>query len=62
MEENKQPREGKIILYTTSNGVAKVKVYFQDESFWLSQRRMAELFDVEVNTIKSAAVKSILRL
>ena len=51
MEENNQPREGEIILYTTPNGVAKVEVYFQNESFWLSQRRMAELFDVEVNTI-----------
>ena len=51
MEENNQPSEGEIILYTTPNGVAKVEVYFQDESFWLSQRRMAELFDVEVNTI-----------
>jgi hypothetical protein len=54
-EENKNqantPREGEIILYTTPNGVAKVEVFFQDESFWLSQRRMAELFNVEVNTI-----------
>ncbi len=51
MEERSQPRESEIILYTTSNGVAKVEVYFRDESFWLSQRRMAELFDVEVSTI-----------
>ena len=51
MEESSQPREGEIILYTTPNGVAKVEVFFQGESFWLSQRRMAELFDVEVNTI-----------
>ncbi len=45
------PREGEIILYTTPNGVEKVEVHFQGETFWLSQRRMAELFDVEVNTI-----------
>jgi hypothetical protein len=51
MEDNNQPREGEIILYTTPNGVAKVEVYFQGETFWLSQRRMAELFDVEVHTI-----------
>jgi hypothetical protein len=31
--------------------VTKVEVFFKDETFWLSQRRMAELFDVEVNTI-----------
>ena len=51
MPQDEQPKEGEIILYTTPNGVAKVEVYFQGESFWLSQRRMAELFDVEVNTI-----------
>lgn len=46
-----EPREGEIILYTTPDGAAKVEVFFQEETFWLSQRRMAELFDVEVHTI-----------
>jgi len=46
-----ETREGEIILYTTPDGVAKVEVFFQEETFWLSQRRMAELFDVEVHTI-----------
>jgi hypothetical protein len=51
MAENPTPRESEIIFYTTPEGVTKVEVVFQDETFWLSQRRMAELFDVEVNTI-----------
>ena len=51
-DENQQsPIEGEIILYTTDEGNAKVEVFFQNETFWLSQRRMAELFDVEVPTI-----------
>lgn len=51
-EQNDQdPIEGEIILYTTPEGLTKVDVFFQNETFWLSQRRMAELFDVEVNTI-----------
>ncbi|MHC1771283.1 MAG: virulence RhuM family protein [Flexilinea sp.] len=45
------PGEGEIIFYTTPEGVTKVEVIFEEETFWLSQRRMAELFDVEVNTI-----------
>lgn len=49
--ENPSPREGEIIFYTTPEGVTKVEVVFQEETFWLSQRRMADLFDVEVNTI-----------
>ncbi|MBA4293207.1 cell filamentation protein Fic [bacterium] len=40
-----------IILYTSPDGVAKVEVFFEDENFWLTQRRMAELFGVDVRTI-----------
>ncbi len=43
--------EGEIIFYSTPEGVVKVEVLFRDETFWLSQRRIALLFDVEVNTI-----------
>ncbi len=51
IDETNQPNEGEIILYTTPDGVARVEVFFQDETFWLSQKRLAELFAVEVNTI-----------
>jgi len=50
-QNNQDPIEGEIILYTTPEGLAKVEVFFQNETFWLTQRRMAELFDVEVHTI-----------
>lgn len=40
-----------IIFYATPEGNIKVEVLFQDEDFWLSQKRMAELFGVEVNTV-----------
>lgn len=43
--------ESDIILYTTPVGQVRVEVYFEDETFWLSQRRMSELFGVEVPTI-----------
>jgi len=39
-----EPREGEIILYTTPEGAAGVEVFFQDESFWLTINRMADLF------------------
>ena len=42
---------GDIIMYRTPEGVATVEVTYQGETFWLSQKRMAELFGVEVNTI-----------
>lgn len=45
-----EPRSD-IILYTAPDGHIRVEVLLEDETFWLSQKRMAELFGVEVNTI-----------
>lgn len=51
MGKGSQPREGEIIFYRTAEGAARVEVFFQDETFWLNQRRMGELFGVESHTI-----------
>lgn len=40
-----------IVFYSTPKGQVHIEVIYQDETFWLSQKRMAELFGVEVNTI-----------
>jgi hypothetical protein len=48
---DKNPQFNDILLYSTSNGTVKVEVLYEDETFWLSQKRMAELFGVESNTI-----------
>jgi len=44
MPEQKPPKEGEILLYSTPGGNVRVEVFFQDETFWLTQLRMAELF------------------
>lgn len=46
-----QPQYSDIIFYTTPEGNVNIEVIFNDETFWLNQRRMSELFGVEVNTI-----------
>jgi hypothetical protein len=43
--------ENNIILYTTPDGHVNVQVQFEDGTFWLTQKRMAELFGVNVRTI-----------
>ena len=43
--------QNKIVLYSTPEGNVDINVYFQDETFWLTQKAMGELFDVESNTI-----------
>ena len=37
-----------IILYQTSDGTVKIDTIFRDENIWLTQAKMAELFDVKV--------------
>jgi hypothetical protein len=39
------------LLYTSPSGDVKVDVFLHKENIWLTQKRMAELFDVEINTI-----------
>ena len=51
MADKTQPREGEILLYTGPSGAIRVEVLFEAESFWLTQKRMAELFGVDVRTI-----------
>lgn len=36
----------KILLYTAEDGNVNVDVYFEDETFWMTQKAMAELFGV----------------
>ena len=40
-----------IIFHTTPDGNKKVEIVFQDEDFWLSQKQIAEMFGVQVNTV-----------
>lgn len=40
-----------ILLYTTPNGEVKLEVFVQDETIWLTQKMMSELFGVKENTI-----------
>lgn len=45
MEENKS----QIIIYQTESGETKLDVCFQDETVWLTQRLMAELFQTLID-------------
>jgi len=51
MANNPTPREGEIIFYTTPEGITKVEVVFQDETFWLTLNRMADLFSTSKQDI-----------
>ena len=40
-----------ILLYKTQHGEVKVEVIFNEDTFWMTQKRMAELFGIDVATI-----------
>lgn len=43
--------DNKIVIYQTDDGQTKVNVHFSDETVWLTQDQMAELFDKSKSTI-----------
>ena len=47
------PKEGfsEILLYTTPNGKVKVEIFLQNETIWLTQQKIAELFGAERSVI-----------
>ena len=45
-----EPR-GEILLYQTADGRTRVECRFAEETLWLSQAGMAELFQVTVPTV-----------
>ena len=49
---------GEIIIYQTEDGLTKIDVSMQDETVWLTQVQMAELFQRDKSTI-SRHIKNI---
>lgn len=44
-------KEIQFLLYNLPDNSGKIQAYVEDETLWLTQKAMAELFGVEVNTI-----------
>ena len=49
--EHEMMEHSEILLYSDENGKEFVSVVFKDETFWLTQKAMAELFDVQTPAI-----------
>ena len=47
------PKEGfnEILLYATPNGKVKVEIYLQNETIWLTQQKIADLFGVDRSVV-----------
>src|SRR5258706_7322745 len=55
MPENELPQSS-IILYQTEDGRTRVQCRFEDETVWLTQALLAELFQKDVRTINEHLV------
>ena len=62
-KKNISPDEGfsEVLLYTTPNGKVKVEIYVQDETIWLTQQKIADLFGVQRPAI-TKHLKNIFRI
>lgn len=40
-------KESEIIFYQSDDGSIKIEVFYQDETFWMTQKKIAELFGVQ---------------
>lgn len=40
-----------LILYTTDDGRSQIKLRAKDQTVWLTQREMAQLFDVSTDNV-----------
>lgn len=49
--DSQQSNEGELIFYQTPEGTVRVEVLYESETFWLNQKRIADLFGVEIQTV-----------
>jgi hypothetical protein len=47
----KNENNSQIVLYIDTSGQMKVEMFLYGETAWLTQKRMAEIFDVDIRTI-----------
>lgn len=50
-EKDKPTNQLQVLFYETAIEKSTIEVLYEEETFWLSQKKMAALFGVEVNTI-----------
>ena len=51
MKNNVLDNQSNFILYTGKNGKVNVEVFLKDETVWLTQKAIGELFDKERSVI-----------
>ena len=53
-----RPNNNDFILYTATNGSITIETYIKDETIWLTQQKIADLFEVD-RTVVTKHLKNI---
>ena len=48
---NEDKNKSNLVLYSTIDGKVSIDVLFEDETVWLTQQQMADLFQKSISTI-----------
>ena len=48
---NEIANTGKILIYQNEKGDTKIDVYFEEDTIWMTQKNIAELYQVDIRTI-----------
>lgn len=48
---NELENTGRILIYQNEKGDTKIDVYFEDDTIWMTQKNISELYQVDVRTI-----------
>lgn len=61
-EKNQDPKNelSEFILYTAPSGEVRVEIYVQNETIWLTQQKIADLFGVD-RTVVTKHLKNIFK-
>jgi hypothetical protein len=51
MDPSEAPLQGELLLYRTEEGAVSLEVFYEEESFWLTQADLADLFTVKPQNI-----------
>ena len=51
IENQDEPGRSQLILYRTNDGALRLEIRHQDDTFWMSQREIGDLFGVDVRTV-----------
>ena len=51
LKKNKKLPDNQITIYQSPDGLVNIEVFYADENIWLTQKLIAELFNIDIRTV-----------